>query len=93
MNNMQHVRTMVQELPEKLELEPYYRWLDEEEEEEGEEGRGGGGVKLGANARETVNRLLQSADEDFDNKIGQVVNHVSKKASTETNLPCIPTCM
>ena len=71
LNNMQHIRTVVQQLPEKLELQAFYKWL---EKEGGEEGR-----QLGESARSTVARLLASADDDYDNKIRHIVDDISTK--------------
>lgn len=67
LNDMHHVRTVVKQLPQKLKLESFYSWLDSEE------------AGLGKTARDMVDRVLESADEDYDNKIRQIVDDTAKK--------------
>ncbi len=83
LNNVHHVRTVVQQFPEQLQLEDYYRWLTERKagEEQGTVVGGGAGraESFGDSAKATVDRLLRSADEDFDNTIRQIVDDISQK--------------
>ena len=72
---MQHMRTVVQQLPEKLGLQGFYEWLDSQ----------GKDSRLGENARDTVARLLDSADEDYDNKIRHIVEDISVKVDSSSN--------
>lgn len=64
---MHHVRTVVRQFPEKLKLQSIYTWLDEKE------------ADLGASAKARVDRCLESADEDYENKIRQIVEDTAKK--------------
>ena len=67
LNNMYHVRTMVKQLPEKLKLDSCYGWLEKQE------------AGLGQNARVMIERVLESADEDSDNRVRQIVDDTAKK--------------
>ena len=66
---------MVRQLPEKLQLEEFYQWLDQGE------GHEEGSSSLRQSAKTTVSRLLESADDDFDNKVRQIVDDISSKVS------------
>ena len=62
---------MVRQLPDKLQLEEFYQWLDQ--------GKGDKeGSSLGQRAKVTVNGILNSADDRFDKKI---VDDISSKVS------------
>ena len=69
LNNVHHIRMVVRQLPEKLQLEEFYQWLDQGE------GHEEGSSSLRQSAKTTVSRLLESADDDFDNKVQQIVEH------------------
>ena len=64
---------MVRQIPEKLQLEEFYQWLDQGE------GHEEGSSSLRQSAKTTVSRLLESADDDFDNKVRQIVDDISSK--------------
>ena len=66
LNNMHHIRNFIHKLPQKLNLEPYYQWLEEE-------------VKLGASSQDIVHRLLHNADDDFANKMTKIIDDFSGK--------------
>ena len=64
---------MVRQLPDKLQLEEFYQWLDQGEGDKE-------GSLLGQRAKEAVNRILNSADDCFDKKI---VDDISSKVSAK----------
>ena len=80
------------QLPEKLDLQHFWKWLEEE-------------MKMGDNAKSMVEKVLSSADDDFENKIRLIVNDVSTKVlSGYLSLPvclsgwlatclCLPVCL
>ena len=67
LNNMNHVKTVVKQLPQKLDLQGTLAWMDEQE------------VGLGTNAKQMVDRLLESADEDYGHKLLQIVHDIARK--------------
>ena len=64
---------MVRQLPDKLQLEEFYQWLDQGEGDKE-------GSSLGQRAKVAVNRILNNADDCFDKKI---VDDISSKVSVK----------
>ena len=67
LNNIHHIRRALSEMPERLDLERCYRWLEEAKE--------GTGTSL----RELISTVLASADDDIDNKMEEVVGGITKR--------------
>lgn len=63
---MHHVRQALSNIPSKMELQSFYNWLEEKE-------------KIGTKAKDLIEKLLRSADEDFGQKIMDVVIKISDK--------------
>ena len=63
---MQHIRQELSQFEEKLELQSFCDWLEEEE-------------KLGKPFKEIVKNLQASADEDIFNKMNQVMLEITEK--------------
>lgn len=70
LNNMHHVRAQVRQLPLKLDLNSYYKRLEAE-------------AKLGDNAKDIVDRLLCSADDDFENRMKHIVDDLATRMAPE----------
>ena len=66
LNNMQHIRQEMSKFEEKLELQSFYDWLEEEE-------------KVGNRCKELVQKLLGSADEDIYNKMSKIMTEITEK--------------
>ena len=54
------------ELPQKLELQTFYDWVEEEE-------------KIGTQAKKLIDSLISSSDEDIANKTSHIVLQISRK--------------
>jgi len=63
---MAHVRKALLELPQKLELQTFYDWVEEEE-------------KIGTLAKKLIDSLISSSDEDIANKTSHIVLQISRK--------------
>ncbi len=63
------------QLPEKMKLQDFYSWLEEEE-------------KLGGSAKDMVDKVLSSTDDDICNKIRQIVDDFSLKVVLLLLLSC-----
>jgi len=70
LNNMAHVRKALLELPQKLELQTFYDWVEEEE-------------KIGTQAKKLINSVISSSDEDIANKTSHIVLQISRKLSPD----------
>lgn len=69
---MQQIRQEISQIEEKLELQSFYDWLENEE-------------KLGSAFKGVVNNLLQSADEDIYNKIDHIMLEITEKVSSRSS--------
>ena len=67
---MHHIRALINNLPQELNFEPFYKWLEEK-------------TKLGVSARDIVDRLLHSVDEDFANKMKSIIKDFSEKMAPD----------
>ena len=79
-NSIEHVRQVLQSIPELLQLTQFMQWLDSKEELE--TGDTTSTQKFSENVQKLVSELLASADEDMQNKLAFQVNSIVKKVSS-----------
>ena len=60
----------MRQLPGKLNLNSYYKWLEAE-------------AKLGDSAKDIVDRVLCSADDDFENRMKHIVDDLATRMAPE----------
>ena len=72
LNNIHHVSEVLKNIRSELDLERYYKWLDEEKQEDG-------GLPLSERANMIITNLLKSANGDVWNKIQDVITVVKTK--------------
>ena len=77
LNNIQHVRVVLSEIGDELDLGAYYKFLDEE---------GCEPSKLSERAEELRKTILSSADEDIQEKKNNVVRQVQQLVSNGWSL-------
>lgn len=68
---MYDMKIFLQQLPNNLQLQSHYNWLEEEE-------------KLGDKAKDVVERVLANADQDFNNRIVQTVEDIAEKVYNDS---------
>ncbi|XP_019853517.1 PREDICTED: protein unc-13 homolog D-like [Amphimedon queenslandica] len=73
LNNIHHVSHVLMNIRAELDLETYYKWLDEEKQHDG--------LPLSQRADTIINDLLESANEDVLNKIDKVITVVKTQLS------------
>ena len=69
LNNVHHVSQVLKNIRSELDLERYYKWLDEEKQE----------VPLSERAESTITSILDSTNEDILNKLEDVTSAVKAK--------------
>ena len=69
LNNVHHVSQVLKNIRSELDLESYYKWLDEEKQE----------VPLSERAESTITSILDSTNEDILNKLEDVTSAVKAK--------------
>ena len=74
LNNIHHVSQVLKNIRSELDLERYYKWLDEEKQEDG-------GLPLSERANMIITNLLKSANGDVWNKIQDVITVVKTKVN------------
>ena len=68
LNNIHHVSQLLMNIRAELDLDKYYKWLDEEKQQDG--------LPLSQRADTIIKDLLESAHEDVLNKIDKVITVV-----------------
>lgn len=63
---MQHIRQEISQFEEKLELQQFYDWLEEQE-------------KMGNRCKELVRKLLRNTDDDIYNKMNKIMLEITEK--------------
>lgn len=74
LNNIHHISEVLKNIPNEINLERYYKWLDEEKRQDGH--------PLSEKAEITITDVLKSANEDILNKIEHAINVVQAKVAT-----------
>ena len=69
---MFHVRQVLENIGEELDLEAYFKWLDEGTSKEE-------GNLLSERAKKLMDSVLQSCDEDMMNKVDTIMTQVKEK--------------
>ncbi len=67
---MHHIRTQIRQLPDKLDFNKFFKWLEAE-------------ANLGESAKDIVERVLLSAEDDFDNRMKHIVSDFSNRMAPE----------
>jgi BAI1-associated protein 3 len=78
LNNMCHLQQALEGLSESLELDKYYKWLEEQDKMAEQKSD-----KVAAKAQGLIANLLMSAEEDIGNKISLIVQNVSQKVNIQ----------
>ena len=71
-DSISHVRQVLENIGEELDLEVYFKWLDEETSKEE-------GNLLSDKAKKLMDSVLQSCDEDMMNKVNTIMTQVKEK--------------